>query len=115
MNRPTVPSVKITLDRERTLRFDFNALAAFEEQTGLNALATEVWSNPTTKTLRAMLWSALLHEDPGLKISDLGALVHSGNIEEIYRKVKEASVAGSPEVETPAGEGDGKNASLPIG
>jgi hypothetical protein len=94
--RPTTPTVKIELDRERTLRFDFNALSAFEEQTGLSALEPDVWTTPNARTLRALLWSAMLHEDELLTIKTVGAMIHSGNMKYVSEKIREASLAASP-------------------
>lgn len=65
------PPVTIMLDRERTLRMDFAAMALFEEETGLSPWSPEVWSaNPSPKVLSALLWAALTHEDPDLTLSD---------------------------------------------
>jgi len=112
--RPTVPVVKITLDKERTLRFDFNAYCAFEEKTGQSALSADIWLKPNATTTRALLWAALLHEDPSLKLTDVGAMVHIGNFKEVSDKIQEATIASSPEPSGEAEDGD-PNAHLPTG
>lgn len=114
--RPTVPIVKITLDKERTLRFDFNALSAFEERTGKSALEASVWAKPDARTLHALLWAALLHEDPDLTMKDVGAIIHMGNLKYVSEKIREASIAANPEAEdADEGGSDGKNPELLTG
>jgi hypothetical protein len=113
--RPTIPVVKILLDRERTLRFDFNALASFEDATGLSALEPGVWMNPNAKILRALLWAAMLHEDETITIKEVGAMLHPGNIKDVNLKIREASFAASPESPDEVSEDERKNANLPTG
>jgi hypothetical protein len=113
--RTTTPTVKIELDKERTLRCDFNALSAFEEQTGLSALEPNVWANPNARTLRALLWSAMLHEDESLTLKSVGAMIHSGNLKYVSEKIREASVAASPAPAEDEPEDERKNANLPTG
>ena len=109
--RPTAPVVKIMLDRERTLRFDFNAFCAFEKQTGKSALSGEVWLKPDATTTRALLWAAFLHEDSTLKVSDVGAMIHVGNLKEVTDKIQEAATAASPE---PTGDAEGGDPNVPL-
>ena len=108
--RTTIPTVKIVLDRERTLRFDFNALASFEEQSGRSALDPAVWNSPDAKTLRALLWAAMLHEDEALTIKAVGAMIHAGNVSYVSEKIQEASAASNPEPSGDNGEGSDPNA-----
>src|SRR5512138_1093571 len=69
--RRVVPPIPIDLDRRRHLRMDFAAMCAFEEETGLSAWSSEAWSNPSPKIVSAMIWAALIHEDPDLMLSDV--------------------------------------------
>jgi len=103
--RPTVKTVTIDLDRERVLRFDFNALSLFEETTGLNSLDASIWGALNAKNLRAMLWAALRHEDPSLTQEQVGSMLHSGNIAYITERITEAYKASTPDKN---GEDDGK-------
>jgi len=89
----TVPSVKIELDRERELRFDFNAFIDFEDVTG-KALA-EIGQTPSIRELRALVWAAL--QDDGLTEEDVGAMLHMGNVEYISEKIQEALEKHTPE------------------
>jgi hypothetical protein len=93
--RPTVNPVKIDLDKERTLRFDFNAMANYEDATGANALLMD-WSKATAKQIKALVWGCLLHEDPALTLDQVGGMLHGGNAKMIGKKIMEAILAGSP-------------------
>jgi len=99
--RPTVNSVKIDLDKERTLRFDFNAMASYEEATGANALLMD-WAKASAKQIRALMWACLLHEDSSLTLEQVGGMLHGGNAKIIGKKIMEAILAGSPKAK--AGE-----------
>jgi hypothetical protein len=113
--RPTINAVKIELDKERTLRFDFNALSLFEEATGLNSLDGETWQKLNARSLKAMLWSALKHEDDAITLSQVGAMIHKGNVSYITEKITEAYKGAAPTGTDTAEEDGGKNATLPTG
>jgi len=113
--RTTTPTVRIELDKERTLRFDFNALSAFEEQTGLSALEQTVWTSPNARTLSALLWAAMLHEDESLTLKSVRAMIHSGNLKYVADKIREASNTASPTPSEDEPEDERKNANLPTG
>jgi len=114
--RPTIKTVKIELDKERTLRFDFNALSHFEEATGLNSLDASVWKNLNARNLKAMLWAALKHEDDALTLPQVGAMLHSGNVNYITEKITEAYRAAAPQGDgEEAEDGDGKKDPPPTG
>ena len=68
-------AVLITLDRERHLRFDFNALADLEAHLGINITNPEAFGSMGLRVVRGMLWAALLHETPGLSVRDTGDLL----------------------------------------
>src|SRR6185503_15901965 len=84
--------VRIKLDRERILVLDYNAFAEFEDQIGkpwnyyvtLIAKAQELPAEEQVnaalellgvRVLRALLWAALIHEDPRLTIRQTGELM----------------------------------------
>jgi hypothetical protein len=60
--------------RKRTLRFDFNALADFEQEMGMG-FAQMMQNRATFGTARALLWSGLKHEDRSLTIEKVGELM----------------------------------------
>jgi hypothetical protein len=79
--------VIINLDKPRSLRFDLNAMAAYEDTTGKSAFA--IGDNLTATSIRALLWSCLIHEDDKLKVEDVGSLIHAGNMQEITTKINQ--------------------------
>lgn len=87
--------VKITLDRERTLRFDLNAMCLLEERGGL-----EPGKMATPSGLRFLLYAGLRHEDPDLTEEKVGALVDMDRLEEISEAVSRALSRHMP----PAGQ-----------
>ena len=70
----------INLDRERTLKYDYNALALAEKETGKNLL-TDLGSlrRLSITDLRSLLWAGLLHEDPELTVEAAGRLLKPSN------------------------------------
>jgi len=94
------PGVKITLDKERTLKLDLNAMAAFEEATGKSLMDGKFHgSNMTPKDLRAMLWACLLHEDETVTEKQVGSWVTVTNLMEVTGKLNEAFEVDMPESE----------------
>lgn len=106
MATKTNPAVKIMLDKPRTLKFDLNALAAFEDTTGKSFLRGLSLSGLTTKDLRALIWAGLLHEDPALTLEQVGAMVHAGNLPDIDRQIGIALGVSLPDTEEDAGAVD---------
>lgn len=102
------PPVKIVLDRERTLKMDFAAMALFEEETGLSPWSPEVWSsNPSPKVLSALLWAALSHEDPDLTLSDARRLpgMELSNYGYLMDRLADLWGETMPEADAPAAQG----------
>lgn len=99
--------IKIVLDRERTLRFDMNAQVAFEDTTGENTLDSAFWMKPmTAKTTRALVWACLVHDDPALTVTQVGALLTSRNAKSVKAALDQALIASIPEGDGDT-EGDG--------
>lgn len=95
------PKVKIILDKERTLKLDLNAMASFEEATGINLMDGSFQAGRmSSKSLRAMLWACLVHEDETLTEKQVGSWVTVDNMLEVASKLNEAF-----EVAMPKGEG----------
>lgn len=78
MNTHTDGERVVTLDKERVLRLDFNALALAEEKTGRNLMSAEGWKGLTARDYRTLIWSCLVHEDPDLTIEQVGASMRAG-------------------------------------
>lgn len=93
------PVVKIVLDKERSLKFDFNALVAIEEATGgmISSLAKK---GRPLRYLRVLLWAGLLHEDETLTEKQVGSWITPENMKMIDEKISQASqLANDDEVE----------------
>jgi len=99
---PTAPEVAISLDRERHLRFDFNAVRYFEKETGKNLMASGVLTNLSGTDMVVLLWACLRHEDKDLTIDDVGGMVHFGNIGLVSGALAEMYAANVPKPEAGA-------------
>lgn len=77
----------INLDKPRKLVFDLNAMSAYEEVTGKSAF--EIGEEATASSIRALLWACFIHEDDTLTLSDVGKLIHAGNMQEISKKMNQ--------------------------
>jgi len=91
-------NIKIELDKERTMRLDFNALIDFEEKAGVRI--DQVGEDFSLRQMRAFLWAALRHEDPDLTEEDVGAMLHLGNVEYVSEKITEVMQKHTPEGES---------------
>lgn len=85
-----MPEIEIKLDKKRKLVFDFNALCKLEETTGKNALRGETWSDLSALDVRALLWGALLRDDPELTLDQVGEFVNFGNLEDVTAAIQKA-------------------------
>jgi hypothetical protein len=81
--------VKITLDKERTLRFTLNALAEIEDKLGI-PLQKMGEVELGVKAIRVMVWAGLLHEDEEITERAVGNMIDFGNLEEVQKAVAEA-------------------------
>jgi len=93
--------VSIRLDRVRTLKYDLNALAEFEEAAGRSMFdmfraLQEKRETFGVRTARLLLWAGLLHEDPSLTVRQAGDLVKwlgdslEEQLEQLMEKINEA-------------------------
>lgn len=69
----------INLDRERELRYDLNAMCAYEDATGKSAFAVGD-GGIKASDVRALLWSCLIHEDKSLTQEDIGKYINTKNL-----------------------------------
>lgn len=96
--------VTVTLDRERTLRYDFAAFRAIEDRTGVSIIRDGYTSEDLKKEafFVVALWAGLMHEDLALTVSKVERLV----LLKDYPRVRDAILialrqsAGEPEPET---------------
>lgn len=84
--------IQIHLDRPRHLRFSINALADLEEATGQSVLLAMSEKNLGFRSLRALLWAGLRHEENGISIERAGDLLqkfmeNGGELSTVMEKV----------------------------
>jgi len=82
------PSVLITLDKQRNIRLNTNALVKVEEVLG--RAISEFGTSFGIREIRAMLWAGLLHEDKSLTLDNIGDLIDEAGFEYVAEKVGEA-------------------------
>ena len=81
MSEPLVPTVAITLDRERHLRMDLNALADFERVSGKSVMRGGLELDTlSVADIRTLLWACLVAEDESLSERQVGGMLHVGNL-----------------------------------
>ena len=90
------PIVKVNLDKPRSLIFDLNAMASFQEATGKNMFAGGI-DNMGPLELRALLWSCLVHEDEALTIKQVGAMLTTDNMQDVTTAIGKAFSLAMPE------------------
>lgn len=96
-NNAVAPVVKITLDKERNLLVDLNAMAAFEEATGKSLMRGIDIGSVSMKDYRALIWACLIHEDEKLTVEKVGKMIHAGNMGEISELITKAFELAAPE------------------
>jgi hypothetical protein len=79
---------RITLDKERTLRYDLNALDLIGEKLGITIrfgmVDEDLLNTPMPLgALRTILWAGLRHEDSSLTEEQVGAWVGQDNMREV--------------------------------
>lgn len=95
--------VPLKLDRERTLRLDFNAFCALKKATGENPFKGAFWSDMgDPMRVRVTLWAALLHEDKTLTEEQVGDMIPVARLGEIVVAIGEAVSAAMPDVKPAA-------------
>lgn len=82
--------------KNRSLRYDLNAMADFEQATGMG-LARLMSTSAIFATTRALLWAGLKHADRGLTIELVGMKMQQfneagGNIDDILKACLTACV-----------------------
>ena len=104
--------MRVMLDKPRDFKVDLNAMCKFRELRG-----KEVWEidfkAANSEDLRALLWCALLRDDPQLSLTDAGMLLDMDNIYAVSTMLLEASGNALPQRDkddgspNPAADGTG--------
>ena len=100
--------VTITLDKERSLRYDLNAMCTVEELTGESL--TDLMRKPTIKNIRAVIWAGLIHEDSAITQDDVGGMIELSELQHVIGQIHKA--LGTDAV--PAGENPTPAQPMPI-
>lgn len=101
--RPT--RVVVTLDRERELRYDMNALSELEAKFGGLQGIFEI--ETSLANIRFLLWAGLIHEDDALTEKQVGKLADTTRLKEYSEAVscslERALPLPDPNAEAPQG------------
>ena len=89
-------SITIALDRERHLRYDYNAFCLIEEKLGADCMTAEFWDSVTPVKLRAVLWAGLVWEDVKLTLEAAGDLITLDRLAEIQTAILKSYQAAFP-------------------
>ena len=81
-NTPTA-SGKVTLDKERTLLMDFEALEIAEELTGVNMMTADL-STLSAKQVVSLVYACLKHEDPDLTRQQVAKMLTPATFLEVH-------------------------------
>ncbi len=114
-------TVKLNLDKERTMLVDWSAMYCIEE--AITKRRGGPWvslqdlgdlAKVSIADMRTLVWGSLIHEDPKLTEDQVGKMIHMGNSEYVCEKLAEVMGAGSgEETKQPATASDNGKASLP--
>lgn len=92
-----VNKVPISLDKDRHLAYDLNAFCELEERFGTIQDAFDELQKGKIKTIRAMLYIGLLHEDDTITEKQVGGMVGISDLQEVAKKIAEAITANLPQ------------------
>jgi len=107
MRNPVAPSVDIKLDKKRKLILDLNAMVAFEDEAGKSV--AEIGANMSMKDMRALLWAALLAEDPDVTLDTVGKHIYPQRLQELSGLIDKLFTVSMPDAESTTEEPEGKN------
>lgn len=79
---------KITLDKERTLRYPLMSIIKLKKEKGINLsdLADEEKAQDF-EIILSIVWAGLIHEDPELTVEQLGNIIELSDMPEISEKL----------------------------
>lgn len=101
------PEAKVMLDKERTLRLDFNAFGLIEERTGSSVQSlSEKFKEMHAKDIAIVIWAGLVHEDPTLTVTDVGRMLtfhRLGAVMKAFMRCMHIAMTGTVPPETDEG------------
>lgn len=81
-------TITLELDRVRTLKFTLNSLEIIEDLTGQSL--DKIGQSMNMKTLKALLFAGLVHEDKELTPEQIGDMIEVGDLERVSQALSEA-------------------------
>ena len=96
-------TVKLKLDKERSLRYNLNALALIEERYGDIQKAVVEAQNGKVTIVRTLLWAGLVHEDKDLTEEQVGEMVDISDLERVATAISQAFSAAMPKPDSKNG------------
>ena len=90
-----VAGVEVKLDKVRKLRFDMNAMMAFERATGKNIRKLD-YDDLSATDVTTLVWACLLDEDADLTIGVVGKAINPSNLEDVSAQLLKAIRASLP-------------------
>jgi hypothetical protein len=116
--------------KDYSLLLDVNGVVAFEEEMHESFFTFTTRSQapdyvPTFKEIRALLYGSMLHHQPSMTVTEVGALATPGDLIVILAAIKEVIKNASPEggeadpnlssrrTGSPSGRSGGKHSDLP--
>lgn len=86
--------ITIMLDKERNMLFDLNTMSKYEDLTGKSSFS--IGDDMGAKTIRALLFSCLSHEDESLTLENIGSMIDFDNMPYISQKLNEMITESTP-------------------
>jgi hypothetical protein len=83
-------TVKIVLDKERDLVFDFGAMMLFESSTGINTLQDNVIRRLNTTNMFNFLWACFRSQEPEITVEQVVKLVPMSKSAYVFDKCLES-------------------------
>lgn len=81
-------TITLELDRVRTLKFTLNSLEIIEDLTGESL--DKIGQSMNMKTLKALLFAGLVHEDKELTAEQVGDMIEFDDLERVSSALSEA-------------------------
>lgn len=97
--------------KERRMKYDLNAFAELEDMYGSPQKAMDALEEGSFKSLRALVWVGLLHDEPELTEREVGSWLDLNNMKMIAEKIGEAINKAMPkDVDVQAANTQNQNA-----
>lgn len=97
---PTVRYTELKLNgKTYQLTYDFEAIAAAEEATGLELLVGVDWRKINARRIRAMLYASMVKAQPDIALKEIGKMITVLNLPKIESALVDCWMNSTPEKE----------------